>query len=110
LRTQYGDEFIYLVQPTKVDYSIYNPDPIQGIREGTFRTYYLATAKGYGGTLSIQLNRIQAERFAVYNGLQLVKDTEIDKLLQPEYGPIDLIHINVEKIDRTLLNLREEFQ
>lgn len=107
MRTEYGDELIYLVQPTRVDYSLYDSDTIRGIREGIFRTYYLATAKGYGGSLRIQLNRIKAERFAVYNGLQLVKDTEIDKLLESENGPV---HIKVEKIDKTLLDLREEFQ
>lgn len=107
MRTEYGDELIYLVQPTRVDYSLYDSDTIRGIREGTFRTYYLATAKGTNGSLRIQLNRIQAERFTIYNGLQLVKDIEIDKLLEFENGPV---HINVEKIDRTLLNLRKEFQ
>jgi hypothetical protein len=109
MRIEYGDELIYLVQPTKVDYALYNSDPIKSVNEGIFRTYYLATAQGCR-SLNIQLNRIGAERFAVYNGLQLVKDTEIDKLFEDRpkwYGPPK---IKVEKIDSSVLNLRKEFQ
>jgi hypothetical protein len=110
MKTEYGDDLIYLVQPTRVDYSHYNPDPIKGIMECTYRTYYLATEKGYGGSIRIQLNRINAERFAVYNGLQLVKDTEIDKLLEPRHSWYGLPTIKVEKIDTTKLDLRVEYQ
>lgn len=109
MKTEYGDELIYLVQPTRVDYAHYNPDPIKGINEDIYRTYYLATAKGYGGSLKIQLNRISAERFAVYNGLQLVKDTEIDRLLEPRPSWYAPPNIKVEKIDETKLNLRREW-
>ena len=99
MRTEYGTELIYLVKPTRVDYSHYNSDPIVGIREKTYRTYYCADKNGCcGGSIRIQLNRIGAERFALYNGLQLVKDTEIDKLLEPRPSWYSLPKIKVEKI------------
>lgn len=101
MKTQYGEEIVYLVQPTKVDYSLYNSDPIKGIMEYTYRTYYLATIDGYNSSISIQLNRINAQRFCIVNGLKLVKDTEIEKFLAPRPRWYRRPEIKLEKLNST---------
>ena len=79
---EYGTEQIYLVKPTRINYSIYNDDPIKGINEYTFRTYRTCSASGVEGCSRMILNLTRAKQFAKSNGLILITDYEQDELLE----------------------------
>lgn len=71
----YGTEQVYLVKPTKIDYSIPNYGQVLRIwTEEIFRTYHTTSAKGFSGGTRIQLNQEQAERFAVLNSLTIITE------------------------------------
>jgi len=81
MKSVYGDEQVFLVQPTKLDYEIsYGGDGVKTCQEGRYRSYVTASERGTYGGLYIQLNRMKAELFAEHNGLQLITEDELDRL------------------------------
>jgi len=81
MKDTYGNDQVYLVQPTKLDYEIsYGGDGVKTCQEGRYRHYFTAGASGLSGSITIQLNRINAERFAAYNGLQLITEEQRDEI------------------------------
>ena len=81
----YGNEQIYLVKPTRIDYAIPNYGQIARIwLEQVFRTYYTCDITGIRGNLSMQFDHEQAERFAKYNQLRLITDYQQEKLLDTQ--------------------------
>jgi hypothetical protein len=81
MKDAYGNDQVYLVQPTTLDYEIsYGGDGVKTCQEGRYRHYFTASAGGLSGSIRIQLNRVSAERFAAYNGLQLITDEQREEI------------------------------
>jgi len=81
MKDAYGNDQVFLVQPTTLDYEIsYGGDGVKTCKEGRYRHYFTASAGGLSGSIRIQLNRVSAERFAAYNGLQLITDVEREEI------------------------------
>lgn len=81
MKDAYGNNQVYLVQPTILDYEIsYGGDGVKTCQEGRYRHYFTAGASGVSGSIKIQLNRVNAERFAAYNDLQLITDEQREEI------------------------------
>lgn len=63
---------IKLIQPTKIDYTLFAKNVISSIHTRIFRTYVVVDKNGVE-KFSRQMNRVTAERFAKENDFELVE-------------------------------------